>query len=271
MEVYPGTVLDTGLDPKRRAWYGKALEHPGKVTLTSPYLDAGGAGYVVTLSRTIFEGRSAAPRSNASIPAVEQVSAVVSMDLTMGYFARLLLEEFPFCGDARVKCFLMDDKGYLISHPALFEPTQKVELQHLTIKEPLIANDILNHEFFVEKKVCASHLDGTVQRYYQFNTSLEEVLTNIVHGEHCVKYQVAAVPGTNTFLGVVNATCNLLFAFCPCSTVRLRYYFASNYLSNSKFSFPLDGQALPELRQVRANRLRMSLRVSSLFGQLHSV
>ncbi|XP_020708779.2 VWFA and cache domain-containing protein 1 [Athalia rosae] len=214
MEVFPGSVLDTGLDPKRRAWYGKALEHPGKVTLTSPYLDAGGAGYVVTFSYTIFEGRSATLHSSN-----DPVLAVVSMDVTMGYIARLLLEMFPFCGDLRVKCFLMDDKGYLISHPALFEATNKVEQQHLTHKELLVANDILNHEFFVKKKLCANHLDGTLQRYYQFNTSLEEVLTNIVHGEHCVKYQVAAVPGTNVFLGVVNATCNLLSAFCPCSTM----------------------------------------------------
>ncbi|XP_046425464.1 VWFA and cache domain-containing protein CG16868 [Neodiprion fabricii] len=214
MEVYPGTVLDTGLDPKRRSWYGKALEHPGKVTLTSPYLDAGGAGYVVTLSHTIFEGRSAALHSSN-----DPVLAVVSMDVTMGYFARLLLEMFSFCGDIKVKCFLMDDKGYLISHPALFEAQNKVEQQHLTHVEPVVANDILNHEFFVEKKLCASHLDGTIQRYYQFNTSLEEVLTNIVHGEHCVKYQVAVVPGTNIFLGLVNATCNVLSAFCPCSTM----------------------------------------------------
>lgn len=62
-------------------------------------------------------------------------------------------------------------------------------------------------------------MDGTSQRYYQFNTSLDEVLTNIVHGEHCVMYQLAAVPGTNVFLGVVNITCNSLNAFCPCSQV----------------------------------------------------
>ncbi len=37
--------------------YLRAMEYPGKVTLTSPYLDVGGAGYIVTLSHTIYEGK----------------------------------------------------------------------------------------------------------------------------------------------------------------------------------------------------------------------
>jgi FAD synthase len=109
--------------------------------------------------------------------------------------------------------------GYLVFHPSLLQASSKVEQQHLTNKELLVANDILNHDFLVKKKMCASHMDGTTQRYYQFNISLDEVLTNIVHGEHCVMYQLAVVPGTNVFLGVVNITCNSLNAFCPCSTV----------------------------------------------------
>ncbi|XP_015437765.1 PREDICTED: LOW QUALITY PROTEIN: VWFA and cache domain-containing protein 1 [Dufourea novaeangliae] len=209
LEVYPGIMLDTGFDPKRRMWYGNALEHPRKLIFTPPYLGAGGSGYVVTLSQTVHMNSNSTSHNDAI--------AVLSMDVTMGFVSRLLKEMFPFCNESTVKCFLMDDKGYLVSHPALLEPLGKVEQQHLTHKELLVANDILNHELFVKKKACTNYLNGTVQRYYQFNTSLDEVLTNIVHGEHCVKYQVAAVPGTNVFLGVVNVTCNLLRAFCPCS------------------------------------------------------
>ncbi|XP_025996814.1 VWFA and cache domain-containing protein 1 isoform X3 [Solenopsis invicta] len=214
LEIFPGMVLDSGFDPKRRMWYGKALEQSDKIILTPPYLDAGGSGYVVTLSQTVKYSVGINGSSNYAI-------AVLSMDVTMGYIMRLLLEMFPFCRDATIKCFLMDDKGYLVSHPKLLEATGKIEQQHLTHKELLVANDILNHGLFVKKKLCASHLDGTVQRYYQFNTSLDEVLTNIAHGEHCVRYQVAVIPGTNVFLGVVNMTiqCNLLRAFCPCSTM----------------------------------------------------
>ncbi|XP_070171282.1 VWFA and cache domain-containing protein 1 isoform X1 [Polyergus mexicanus] len=213
LEIFPGMVLDSGFDPKRRMWYGKALEYPDKIILTPPYLDAGGSGYVVTLSQVVEYSMS-----NRS---TDYVIAVLSMDVTMGYIMRLLLEMFPFCYDATVKCFLMDDKGYLVSHPTLLEATGKIEQQHLTHKELLVANDILNHGLFVKKKSCANRLEGIVQRYYQFNMSLDDVLTNIAHGEHCVRYQVAVVPGINVFLGVVNVTtqCNLLRAFCPCSTM----------------------------------------------------
>ncbi|XP_046837698.1 VWFA and cache domain-containing protein 1 [Vespa crabro] len=211
LEVFPGIIIDSGLDPKRRIWYGKALKYPGKIVFTGPYLDAGGSGYVVTLSHSIQHSKYGQNNDNA-------VMAVMSMDVTMGYISRLLIEMFPFCKDSTIKCFLMDDMGYLVSHPSLLQPMSKVEQQHLTHKEQLIANDILNQEYFVKKKTCASYLDGTVQRYYHFNTSLQEVLTNTVHGEHCIKYQIAAIPNTNIFLGVVNVTCNSLRAFCPCST-----------------------------------------------------
>lgn len=45
------------------------------------------------------------------------------------------------------------------------------------------------------------------------------VLTNLVHGEHCIRYQIVAVQGTNLFVGIVNQTCESATAFCPCSTV----------------------------------------------------
>jgi len=33
----------------------RAMEHHGRVALTAPYLDLGGAGYIVTVSHTIYE------------------------------------------------------------------------------------------------------------------------------------------------------------------------------------------------------------------------
>ena len=33
------------------------MERPGQVQLTAPYLDVGGAGYIVTISHSIYEGQ----------------------------------------------------------------------------------------------------------------------------------------------------------------------------------------------------------------------
>lgn len=37
--------------------YERAMDYPSRVTLTAPYLDVGGAGYVVTISHTVYEGQ----------------------------------------------------------------------------------------------------------------------------------------------------------------------------------------------------------------------
>ncbi|KAL5022166.1 hypothetical protein ScPMuIL_001321 [Solemya velum] len=214
--IYPGSLMDKNYDPTKRAWYDRAMKFPGHVTLTAPYLDVGGAGYISTISHTIFEGKPAALHHPA-----DKAVAVMGMDVTLGYFYKLLVKNIPACNQKTIRCFMMDDEGYLIAHPALMEPNGKgpVEQQHITHKEPLVANDILYHRHFVQKKLCNRYNDRTVQRFYFFNTLLDGVLTNLVHGEHCARYQVTHIPGTNVFLGIVNYTCDTATAFCPCSMV----------------------------------------------------
>ena len=38
--AYPGLPLDSWYEPTRRSWYLRARQHPGRVVLSSPYLDA---------------------------------------------------------------------------------------------------------------------------------------------------------------------------------------------------------------------------------------
>ncbi|KAK8775913.1 hypothetical protein V5799_030742, partial [Amblyomma americanum] len=123
----------------------------------------------------------------------DAVVAVIGMDLTLGYFYKLLTVNMEVCEQDKIACFIVDDSGYLIAHPSLMEPTLKsagLEQQHITRKEPLVVSDIANHKGFMKKKECNHYGDWTVQRFYKLNTSLEGILTNSVHGEHCAKYQV---------------------------------------------------------------------------------
>ena len=57
---------------------------------------------------------------------------------------------------------------FIHSHIGLIEPNGRgpVEQQHITHKEPLVANDILNHIGFVKKKLCNSYNDRKIQRFY---------------------------------------------------------------------------------------------------------
>lgn len=56
--VYPGTLINKLYDPTSRDWYTRAVKYPGMVTVTAPYLDRGGAGYIVTISHTVYEGNA---------------------------------------------------------------------------------------------------------------------------------------------------------------------------------------------------------------------
>ncbi|CDS43443.1 cache domain containing protein [Echinococcus multilocularis] len=140
------------------------------------------------------------------------------------------------------KCFLMNDRGYLIAHHGYAEPLQinrALESSHISHREPSIAADLLNHGEFVHKVACVSHSQRALERYYVYNTSYEGVVTNSAPGDHCTRYRFALVPGTNLFLGLVHEapqahqrirrsdevtttsggdSCSPRAAFCACST-----------------------------------------------------
>lgn len=203
LEIFPGCIIETNFEPTRRPWFIKAMEHPGKTVVTEPYLDIGGAGYIFTISHTIIQRDSPI--------------AVVSLDLTYGFFYSLLLNSSKLCSELNFKCFIIEDKGFLIGHPVFLESLNRRTIEHITHKESYIANELLNHKILVEKKNCINYLNETIQRYYRFNTSLDTILSNTVHGER-TKYQIALIPGTNIFITIVKSSSDG-GAFCPCSTV----------------------------------------------------
>uniref|UniRef100_A0A182JBD1 VWFA domain-containing protein n=1 Tax=Anopheles atroparvus TaxID=41427 RepID=A0A182JBD1_ANOAO len=224
LQVFPGGLLDSDLEPTKRPWFVKALAYPGRLVATQPYLDAGGAGYVISVAYAIFEGRVASAAKSGPTRANERAIAVVAMDFTQAFFYKLLLDSSTVCSVDNIKCFLMDDRGYLVAHPMLTDAplrpgNTRRPVEHITHKESQVANDILNHKQLVTKKMCYSYVNRTIQRFYQFNMSLAEteIVTNLMYGEK-TKYQITLIPGTNLFLGIVNST-NDGGAFCPCSTV----------------------------------------------------
>ncbi|KAG8297470.1 VWFA and cache domain-containing protein 1 [Homalodisca vitripennis] len=138
--MYPGGVVNHRLDVMHRNWYMRAIEYPKVTTVTPPYLDSAGAGYVVTLSVAVGQ---------------DPVMFVLAVDFTLGAMFNLMVESLPSCSSPleavpnNMKCFLMDDRGYLIAHPSLIDPLAKGaadEQHHITHRESLLANDLLNHK-----------------------------------------------------------------------------------------------------------------------------
>ncbi|KAI1236902.1 hypothetical protein IHE44_0015160 [Lamprotornis superbus] len=87
LRIYPGSLMDKAFDPTRRQWYLHAVANPGLITFTGPYLDVGGAGYVVTISHTVHSS-SAQMSSGHSV-------AVMGIDFTLRYFYKVLMDLLP--------------------------------------------------------------------------------------------------------------------------------------------------------------------------------
>ena len=67
----------------------------------------------------------------------------MGMDVTLGYFYKMLLDNIQVCRQSLVRCFLLNDDGYLIAHPSLVEPNGRgpVEELHITHKVELSFRD----------------------------------------------------------------------------------------------------------------------------------
>lgn len=211
MLLYPGFSLPNDFDPSRRSWFQNTMENAGKLTITPPYLDIGGAGFIVTISYVIFE-RMKLPDGGIVGDRKRNPAAIVSIDVTLGFLYQVLLQSSDYCrSDENIKCFLIDDYGYLVVYPSNFDSKMQLSLfdsqfnvnEHITHRESLIANDILLHKSLVEKRMCQNLLNRKVERYYKFNTSVAGSLTNVVNGER-TKYQIEAVPNTNLFVIMVS-------------------------------------------------------------------
>ncbi|XP_030559719.1 VWFA and cache domain-containing protein CG16868 [Drosophila novamexicana] len=218
LQLYPGCLLSSSYDATRRPWFRQAMAQPGRIVSTAPYLDAGGAGYIVTIAHTIFEGKADALHSAQQ----DRPVAVVALDVPYAFYYRLILDSTPLCQLPHMKCLLFEHEGYLLAHPSMLQVStstrnQRRPHEHLTHKESYLANDMLNHGQLVRKLGCASYQNRTLQRYYAFNTSLATILGNVVHGER-TKYAIGLIRGSNLFAAVLNSSCDG-GAFCPCSTI----------------------------------------------------
>lgn len=213
--AFPGSPAPQGIDPARQDWYLTAQSFPGKVVLSRPRLDHGGAGYVLTVSK----------RVTSTDFVDDEREVVMGMDLTIGYINKMLFDFIPICKNllnSGVRCFLFDHQGYMIIHPSLFSPGQMLDQNnHLAHLEPLATTLMLEDPSLVQRKRCRQFSDMTLQHLYEFNTSagMQSLWTSSSE-EGCLRYQVSLLPETNVFLGIVvtNANCSSQEAtFCPCN------------------------------------------------------
>ncbi|KAL3993882.1 hypothetical protein ACH3XW_19435 [Acanthocheilonema viteae] len=234
MITYPATVIRDNYEPDLQPWYVRANEFLGRIVVTGPFLEDN-VGQVVTISTAVFEGQAGTMHNSN-----DQVFAVVAMDVTTGFFSKLLRSTINVCKESR-RCVLFDDLGNVISRGIETIVSSKktrsygrsvswnaVERFHISYLEPQLATYLITKTKFVQKRQCMQWATRSVERFFRFNISYSDALTipcddsSSVLGMKLgsIRAEVIPVPHTNLFLALINESCepqHPIQAFCPCS------------------------------------------------------
>ncbi|GAV00501.1 hypothetical protein RvY_11340 [Ramazzottius varieornatus] len=219
MVSFPPSRFDVNYDATEETWYQRTISQPGKIILTSPPIDDDkydrtNSSPAIRFSHTIYQGKP-----NAMHSITDTVAAVLGLDLKANYLYQLLLDLVPDCRTKSLRCFLMDDSGYLIAHRKISGKnmeTNPVEKYHITHLESVFAREFLNERYpIIQKEECLDVSAQHIQRLYSISASLDGVYSaNRTTG----LYSLIAVAGTNVYLVVLNAELvGNERAFCPCS------------------------------------------------------
>lgn len=115
--------------------------------LSTPYLDASGAGQVITLSKAIFEGAVHSGPFTDSDP----VAGVAGMDFSYETFEDIFLQTVPCPGTSR--CWLMDYSGYLVTYDTFLGASNPATFENVFIgeREKPFFDRMLADQFFVRQ------------------------------------------------------------------------------------------------------------------------
>ena len=131
------------------------------MSLTTPYLDPLGAGFIVSISQSL---KTAYGRKN--------LFGVIGADLTVSNFRAIFKNHIgKKCLDSsnRLHCFLLDSSGYVVYHPSFdtaYNDSSKVLNKHITEIDAEIALDLINSGVMVRRE-CQNYNDLKLQRFYE--------------------------------------------------------------------------------------------------------
>ncbi|XP_074645932.1 VWFA and cache domain-containing protein 1-like isoform X2 [Tubulanus polymorphus] len=263
--IIPGVVLPKIYDPTQQKWYRNARANPGKNTLTGPRLDPFGAGFVITLSHTIFMANQTRDHQSA-----DPVIGVLGADFTLPYFYNLLSKQYPVCSESNKFCFVIDDSGFIVIHPDYIEARTTnlpiVEDVHITSKEPSIATTLILAGIMTRSS-CLNISDVAVKHSWKVSITKEEyyISTGVP------LFQIHTVPTSNVFIVVANVSpqyhsCEcapklkeykclqpkrLSYCECPCYSAAMYQYCQDHYIPGEN-PYPPCIPAAPKINPTTA-------------------
>jgi len=180
MRVSPASRATVAYDPTRRPWYRKAAVHPGETTVSSVYLDAFGAGKVVTMATPVFQkkpatcqgsskGAAKGPGCNCTTSTEcfgscyggtcsnERIEGVLGVDILYDLMHAQTLSSTSGHGKSCGKqydgketlCYVFDSFAHLIFGKSIKDvsigDTKEYQSVSLGWKEPAVMNDLVYH------------------------------------------------------------------------------------------------------------------------------
>ncbi|WP_134686250.1 methyl-accepting chemotaxis protein [Brevibacillus migulae] len=116
MYLEPKTELPADYDPRKRDWYKKAVDNPGKIIWSDPYTSADQNKFVITVATTVMD-----PTSNSLV-------GVIAADITLGKISdELSKRKIDYGGNI----LLLDPNGVAMVHPTMQQKNVKEELPYM--------------------------------------------------------------------------------------------------------------------------------------------
>eukprot|EP00050_Salpingoeca_kvevrii_P019384 m.85448 g.85448 ORF g.85448 m.85448 type:complete len:1229 (+) comp8386_c0_seq1:956-4642(+) len=193
--INPGVVLNASYDPTLRPWFLRGIANEGALALSTPYVDANGAGVVVTMSEAVYHTGS------------DRLLAVLGMDFKLGQLGAILDAETR-CKDRDARCVLLDDNGFVVYDDKYLLPAQRpldISSHYVGKLFPGIASFLEDNNLLIPS-TCVAYEKQMRERFMLFKTNVGTVVGSAPcrsGGQQAGKFALAPIAGTNLYLLVV--------------------------------------------------------------------
>ena len=205
----PAHVVKKRYEAAKRPWYLAAVANRDSggaygPTISLPYLDASGAGEVITISRAVTRGGTAA---------TDPVAGVVGADLKLAEVQRIVNAQVP-CGNANVRCMLIDDTAHLVYHQDFVATAAAEENVFLADKHRELADRLVTAGVLTQN-TCMDYAAGYLKTSYKIDAAQ---LSGASGSLSCGFWSLARAGKTNMYLLAVSSNgCASAGATCAAS------------------------------------------------------
>ncbi|XP_013420890.1 VWFA and cache domain-containing protein 1 [Lingula anatina] len=209
VRVFPGTQLAKSYDHTRTDWFQRSLVDKGKNVVSAPYLDPWGSGYMITLSRTLYEAKADRQHTPS-----DNIVAVMKADFTLYYLYQAIQDNYTYCSLSSYRCFVIDSSGYLVVHDSFVEVSDSpnIEKVHIFSKEPAIGRDLVAKGVLVRES-CIEYKKEREHFYWKVIAVPGSGIDNMAVG---LQYELHSVSNSNVYLVITRRKLNT--TPCKCTS-----------------------------------------------------